>query len=475
MTPVGKRPAREEQLLKQVQNWEERGVVWDRERKALERTLEKAKSQPLRGEEDSQVKYLKAIHKRQQCRIEELERQVKRLEMDQEPRTQCSETDSPGYRLRTGLKEVKVVYAEGKLISEDEAELRKLQTDYSALLELHEDLLKDLRDAKYQLRTTLQEVKDLRNALGKKDTELRALILRYDQLASRKEAVSEAKLQDSLQSLEQAAALQETLGSMQLKHTRTVADLEQQLAAKRETVLELAGKRATAEQETSQVRTQLRDLENQHLLQTVQLSESLTQVRTLQLELSRAQEEGATLQSALTEAQATIRHLTHKVTSSQEQIANLIQQNDSRTSQSAIDQKAISALRSELESSQSEISALQKAHSELKLVLGLEQDLTLSPAELRGLAYILLSEDKSTALGLLFGREYETVTQDYERQILALRQELVKEKAIHEDEVERLIHSIEQSQERLATYERTRGRKGTFQTFDQSDMLVRDM
>jgi len=454
-----------------VQNWEERAVVWDRERKALERTLEKAKSQSQRGEEDPQVKYLKALHRRQQCRVEELERQVKRLEMDQ---TQSTETDSPGYRPHTALKEVKIVYAEGRLISEDEAELRKLQTDYVSLLKQQEDLLKDLRDTKYQLRTAVQDGKDLRTALGNKDTELKALILRYDQLANRKETVSEATLQDSLQCLEQATALQETMSSLQLKHTQTVAHLEQQLAVKREALLELAGKRATAEQETSQVRTQLRDWERRYLLQTVQLSESHTQVCTLQLELSRAQEEGSTLQSALAEAQTTIRHLAPKLTSSQEQISYLVQQNESRMAQSAVDKKAISALRSQLESSQSEFSALQRTHSELQLVLGLEQDLTLSPAELRGLAYILLSEDKSTALGLLFGREYEAVTQDYERQIGTLRQELVKEKAMHEDEVERLVQSIEESQGLMTAYEQTRGRKHTYQTFDQSDLLVRD-
>lgn len=475
MSPVGKRPAREEQLLKQVQGWEERAIVWDRERKVFERRLEKALSEAHRDEADSQVKYLKALHKRQQCKIEELERQVKRLELDQEPRTQSTESDSPGYRLRTGLKEVKIVHMQGRLVSEDEADHIKLQSDYSVLLEEHEIALKDLRDIKYSWKEARDEVKELRSTLSYKETEIRTLILKYDQLTNRKEAVSEATLKASLQSLDQATALQETISNLQLKHAQTVADLEQQLAAKRETALDLTAKSAKAEHETSRLRSQLRDLESKYLVQSVNLSEMRAQNSSLQLELSRATEEGATLQSALSQAQATIHHFSSKLTSSQEQITQLTHQYDSLKAQSATDQKTLSSLRSQLEASKSELSTLQQAHNELKLILGLEQEMTLSPAELRGLAYILLSEDKSAALGLLFGREYEGVTKDYEREIASLRQELGKEKARHEDEVERLMQTIEKNQGILEDYERATGRKGTIYTFEQSDLLVRDM
>jgi chromosome segregation ATPase len=473
MSPTCKRPAREEQLLKQVQSWEERAVVWDRERKVFERRLEKALTQTPRDEEDSQVKYLKALHKRQQCKIEELERQIKRLELDQG--TQSTESDSPGYRLRTGLKEVKIVHVQGRLVSEDEAERIRLQSDYTALLEQHETALKDLRDTKHRWKEALDEAKELRSTLSYKDTEIRTLILKYDQLTNRKEAVSEATLKASLQSLDQATALQDTISNLQLKHAQAVAGMEQQLAAKRETALELTAKSAKAEHEASQVRTQLRDLESNYLVQSVNLSEMRALNSSLQLELSRAIEEGATLQSALSEAQVTIHHFAGKLTSSQEQITQLNNQRDSLKTQSATDQKTLSTLRSQLEASKYELSVLQRAHSELKLVLGLEQQMTLSPAELRGLAYILLSEDKSAALGLLFGREYEGVTKDYEREIASLRQELVKEKARHEDEIERLIQTIEKNQGILADYERATGRKGTIHTFEQSDLLVRDM
>ena len=246
LSPAPKRSAKEDQQAKQLQMWEERALVWDRERRALERRLEKALSQqsfPVAADysqADLNSKFFSILHKRQEVRIAELERLVRRLQIENqqsevisEPRTQCTETDFCDFAGKAVLKPLFGSQKEALTRTAEIEAMRKAlderQREYEFLLQEHEKLLGDLRNARYKIETQTQELSALTSKLLDRDTHIKTLTLKFDRLAASKGVVSEAMLHDSLHTLERATDMQRTIAGMQQSHSEAMCALEEEL------------------------------------------------------------------------------------------------------------------------------------------------------------------------------------------------------------------------------------------------------
>lgn len=435
LTPGRKTTPKEEQLLKQLQNWEERATVWEKERKSLEFRLEKTANDREKPDDDSQIRYLKAIRARQQARIEELERIVKRMELEALGKTQSTEAESPG------LKEVKLMHVDGQFLELSEFDPVTTHKQYTALLLQYESALKEIRDLKAQIRTVSLENKRLLTAIDTKNTEIRVLQL---QIENRKDEIT---VENSVEIITQIAILQENINNLHATNSKNVANFEKQLNTKRDLILELTAKIANSEQENNRILALNCDLENKFLVNCAKLREMENKVATLEVEMRKWEREREILQQTLKDSQTTGRVLTEKLNASQENLAQNICKNEAVEGKLRQEKRLSEELKQQIDALKSEIWGLNQTLNDLKMLMGVEQSVSLSPAELRGLAYILLSEDKCSALGLLFGKEYETVMKGYEREIQGLREEIVRMKGVYEDEVDRLVQSLESSGE----------------------------